>query len=218
MYQPSSSLCIYHLQVYPYVYLSPFSQMTEKETGLNSSTAKLGFEASSDPRPFCALLSRFASFMREYVPHFEQHFPRCDALTTGIALIWNACWNSHSQAPSRPREAGAPGRPRGGGGMRSRSFCRQCSPSQFECYCFRWIQRKREMQELPFVPLHTAGERSPRETKATTFASTFALLAANCEIPACLPPGAQCAFEPSCFVIRWYLLEESNPRINISKT
>lgn len=115
MYQPSSSLCIYHLQVYPYVYLSPFSQMTEKETGLNSSTAKLGFEASSDPRPFCALLSRFASFMREYVPHFEQHFPRCDALTTGIALIWNACWNSHSQAPPRPREAGAPGRPRGGG-------------------------------------------------------------------------------------------------------
>lgn len=46
----------------------------------------------------------------------------------------------------------------------------------------------------------------------------FASSAANCEISAWFPPGAQCTFEPSCFVMRWYLLEESNPSINISKT
>lgn len=60
-------------------------------------------------------------------------------------------------------------------------------------------------------------ESSPTKPKQK-LPFTFASSAANGRPPAWLPPGVQCTSKPSCFVIRWCLLEAPNPHINISKT
>lgn len=106
----------YHVSVMIFTFHSSFPSvplMMEKELANNGKenwpqlTAKSGLRLALTPNrsllcytmllPLCMTMSRTLSSI----------FPRCDALTSGITLVWNVCWNSDSQTPSRPRAPGA---------------------------------------------------------------------------------------------------------------
>lgn len=194
--------------MYIYVYLlmyiyHPFRKWRGRKVVSTNQWQSWDLNPALTPNHSPALLHHFASFVHDYVQQFEQQLPteiqiprhHPDQGNPALWWAWEHAFLQVGQAILTHGKLWVLLFWRGGG-----------NPEE------AWDT---------VAALHTSAnqlERAAPGKPKQNLPFTSAPFVANCETPGCLPPGAQCAFEPSRFVIRWYLLEESNPRINRSKT